>query len=156
MRKMRMMNKVKITNATGKKKFGTNFPGFKMRTGIVPVRNPTGQISVKIKPIRYEVTNTRLMRRMYFVYRKYFSALWVPSFRASGVFFTFLATRPVPRCKSPMGQAQAHTARPVKTPRNPMMRRGNKNNLQVKLPLSTLCSNDRNGQAEVAAGHAWQ
>jgi hypothetical protein len=52
MRKMRTMNKMKITKATGKKKFGTNFPGFKSKTGIVPVRNPTGQMSVKIKPMR--------------------------------------------------------------------------------------------------------
>jgi hypothetical protein len=52
MRKMRMINKTKITKAIGKKKLGTNFPGLRIRTGIVPVRNPTGQISVKINPIR--------------------------------------------------------------------------------------------------------
>jgi hypothetical protein len=67
MMKIRMMNKTKITNAKGKKKFGTNFPGFKSRTGIVPVKKPTGQISVKMNPIRYEVTNTKPMRRIYFV-----------------------------------------------------------------------------------------
>jgi hypothetical protein len=43
---------MKMTTATGKKKFGRNFPGFKIRIGMVPVRNPTGQISVKIKPMR--------------------------------------------------------------------------------------------------------
>jgi hypothetical protein len=52
MRKMSTINKMKMTKATGKKKFGTNFPGLRSRTGIVPVRNPTGQMSVKIKPIR--------------------------------------------------------------------------------------------------------
>jgi hypothetical protein len=66
-RKMSTRNKTKITNATGKKKFGTNFPGFRSRTGIVPVRNPTGQISVKINPMRYEVTKTRLMSSIYFM-----------------------------------------------------------------------------------------
>jgi hypothetical protein len=49
---MRMINKIVITNAIGKKKFGINFPGFKISTGMVPVRNPTGQISVKINPMR--------------------------------------------------------------------------------------------------------
>jgi hypothetical protein len=49
---MRTIKRAKMTKATGKKKPGTNFPGFRIRTGMVPVRNPTGQISVKINPIR--------------------------------------------------------------------------------------------------------
>jgi hypothetical protein len=43
---------MKMMSATKKKLLGMNFPGFRINVGIVPVRNPTGQISVKINPMR--------------------------------------------------------------------------------------------------------
>jgi hypothetical protein len=64
---MRAINKIKTTKANGKKKLGTNLPGLRIRTGIVPVNIPTGQISVKINPITYEVMKTVPMRSPYFI-----------------------------------------------------------------------------------------
>jgi hypothetical protein len=44
-------NKIKIINAIQKNGFGTNLLGYNIRVGIVPVRKPTGHISVNINPI---------------------------------------------------------------------------------------------------------
>ena len=68
--KINIMNKIKITIAIQKYPLGTNFPGLRIRMGIVPVRTPIGQMSVKINPIRNEVRKTRPMRTPYFMYRR--------------------------------------------------------------------------------------
>jgi hypothetical protein len=51
-RKINIKNRMKMMSAPKKKLFGMNLPGFRINVGIVPVRNPTGQISVKINPMR--------------------------------------------------------------------------------------------------------
>jgi hypothetical protein len=60
------MKRIKITSAVMKKGFGTYSPGYKIRVGIVPVKNPIGQISVNMNPINAVVRITKPMRMKYF------------------------------------------------------------------------------------------
>ena len=118
-----------------KKGLGTNLPGYKIIVGIVPVRMPTGQISVNIKPMRAVVRMTSPMSVIYFRYRKKGSILWLPIFLIRGYFFNFLAIFPVPLCSKPMGHAHPHIALPDVTPKKPRITIGKRSNLQLKLPL---------------------
>jgi len=152
--KINTINNMKIPRASQKKVLGTNLPGFNIRMGRVPVRKPTGQISVNIKPIKADVTTTNPIRTTYFVYLRYRSILCCPSFFIIVYFFSFRAILPVPLCNKPIGQAHPHTALPVNTPKNPKIKIGKRRNLQVKLPLNTLCSIALKGQADVEAGQA--
>jgi hypothetical protein len=61
-----MINRIKMTNAKGKKALGVKLVGYKIRRGIVPVSIPTGQISVNMNPTRNVVRNTRVIKTKYF------------------------------------------------------------------------------------------
>lgn len=151
------INKTKIMRA-GKKNsgLGTNSDGYNNTVGIVPVRKPTGQISVNIKPITAVVKNTKPINTRYLMYRILRSILRVPIFLTNGNFFNLLATGAVPLCNKPMGHAHPHTALPVSIPKKPIIRRGKSNNFHLKLFWKTLTSNALRGQAEVEAGHELQ
>lgn len=154
--KINTRNRMNITSAIQKKGLGTNLLGYKIRVGIVPVRMPTGQISVNIKPMRAVVRMTSPMSVAYFTYRKYGSILCLPIFFISGYFFNLLAIFPVPLCSKPMGHAHPHIPLPDVTPKKPRIKIGKRSNFHLKLPLYTLCSIARKGQADVAAGQELQ
>jgi hypothetical protein len=64
---MRMIKRIKIPRANGKKALGVNRVGYKIRRGNVPVSIPIGHRSVNMKPTRVVVRNTRAIKIKYFV-----------------------------------------------------------------------------------------
>jgi len=68
--KINTRNSMNITSAIQKKGLGTNLLGYRINVGMVPVRKPTGQISVNIKPMSAVVKMTSPMRTKYFTYLK--------------------------------------------------------------------------------------
>ena len=68
--KIKIMKRMKIIKAIQKKGLGTNFPGYKNNVGMVPVKNPIGQISVNINEINAVVRNTSITNTKYLQYLK--------------------------------------------------------------------------------------
>ena len=123
---------------------------------MVPVKKPIGHKSVNIKPIKAVVINTNPIKIKYLIYLSLGSIGSREILFINGIFFNFLARGAVILCNKPIGHAHPQIARPLSTPKKPMIKIGKRKSFHLKLFLNTLTSNARSGQAEVEAGQELQ